>query len=190
MIKRTPLKKPKKKMLDCGHFGFNFSRNRCRSCANKQDSKPLVRTAIKKSNAPIRKVKVSDGDYKALVLKLDRLFSQYIRLKDADKDGNVRCFVTEQLMPWTKIQCGHYIPRSHMATRWMEANCFPQSPSSNRYHEENTEPFRQALIRYEGESLVSYLEDMAKRIVKHSEADLKEMIAFYSEKVKQLKDGN
>ena len=58
-----------------------------------------------------------------IVKKLDAIFSQYIRLKDADHNGNVTCFTCGKVEHYKKgMQCGHFQSRKHLATRFDEEN--------------------------------------------------------------------
>lgn len=60
-----------------------------------------------------------------LVRKLDKVFSEYIRLRDS-KPYNFRyfrCISCGQIKPYEQMDCGHFIGRTHMATRFDEENC-------------------------------------------------------------------
>ena len=58
-----------------------------------------------------------------LVKKLDKVFSLYIRLRDAMPSGYVRCISCGQIKPFADVDCGHFHSRTHMATRFDEENC-------------------------------------------------------------------
>lgn len=58
-----------------------------------------------------------------LVNKLDKVFSQYIRLRDAMPSGVFRCISCGQIKPIGKADCGHFYSRRHMSTRFDEDNC-------------------------------------------------------------------
>ena len=59
----------------------------------------------------------------SLVNKLDKVFSQYIRLRDAMPSGVFRCISCGQIKPISKADCGHFYSRRHMSTRFDEDNC-------------------------------------------------------------------
>lgn len=61
----------------------------------------------------------------ALVKKLDRVFSEYIRLRDSKPYGYkyFRCISCGMVKPYEQMDCGHFIGRTHMATRFDEKNC-------------------------------------------------------------------
>lgn len=67
---------------------------------------------------------------KALKATLDKLWSEYIRRKDA-KGGIATCVTCGVQKPWKEIQCGHFVSRVHLATRFLEQNCAPQCYSCN-----------------------------------------------------------
>lgn len=66
-----------------------------------------------------------------LKAKLDNIFSQYIRLKYADKNGNVSCYTCGQIKNWKQMQNGHFVSRSHLATRFDEDNVRVQCVGCN-----------------------------------------------------------
>ena len=58
-----------------------------------------------------------------LTKKLDKVFSAYIRLRDAMPNGCFRCISCGQIKRFEQGDCGHYHSRTHMATRWEPDNC-------------------------------------------------------------------
>lgn len=54
---------------------------------------------------------------------LDRWFSLYIRLRDSDANGFGRCISCGKLVHYKEADCGHFINRQHMNTRYDERNC-------------------------------------------------------------------
>ena len=59
-----------------------------------------------------------------LVKKLDKVFSQYIRLKDADHAGYVSCFTCGVTKNWREVDAGHFQSRGKYATRCKRCNGF------------------------------------------------------------------
>ena len=70
---------------------------------------------------------------KSLVKKLDTIFSEYIRRKYADKNGNVKCYTCDTKKYWKGqgMQNGHFISRSSRILRWSIENCRPQCYACN-----------------------------------------------------------
>lgn len=54
--------------------------------------------------------------------------SRYVRLRDADEDGNCTCVTCGKVMPWQKAQAGHFVPGRFNAilfdTRGIHAQCY------------------------------------------------------------------
>lgn len=124
-----------------------------------------------------------DEDLQTLVADLDIIFSRYIRLKDADLYGNVKCISCDHFQNWKFLQCGHFISRSHMYTRFSEANCRPQCEVCNCVKDGNLKAFAQAL-EIERSGSVEELYEQAKIIYHYTRDELKGMIAEYSQKLK------
>ena len=61
----------------------------------------------------------------SLVRKLDKEFSLFIRLRDSRPFGYkaFRCISCGQIKPFEQMDCGHFIGRTHMSTRFDDANC-------------------------------------------------------------------
>lgn len=49
---------------------------------------------------------------------LDKVFSEYIRLRDVREDGTFICISCNNGFPYEVSDCGHYISREHMSTRF------------------------------------------------------------------------
>lgn len=117
-----------------------------------------------------------------LVKKLDVIFSQYIRLKYADKNGMVKCFTCDSVFHWKKIQNGHFRSRRYYATRWQEDNCRPQCIRCNMFDSGRSWEFGQHL----GENLSNKMFMLSQQTVKFTNDELIEMIDSYNLKVKEF----
>ena len=118
---------------------------------------------------------------------LDRVFSEYIRLRDTKEDGTFTCISCDSKLPYEESDCGHYISRKHMSTRFSEENCNAQCITCNRHNYGNIKGYRSGLIKKYGESIVLSLESAKYQINKMSESDYREKITHYRKKVKELK---
>ena len=118
---------------------------------------------------------------------LDKVFSEYIRLRDVREDGTFICISCNNGFPYEVSDCGHYITREHMSTRFSEENCNAQCITCNRHNSGNIEGYRRGLIRKYGESTVLSLESAKYQINKMSEADYREKISHYRQEVRRLK---
>lgn len=119
--------------------------------------------------------------------KLDRVFSQYIRLRDMI--GNTRtfqCISCGRILPITQADCGHYINRQHMSTRFSEINCNAQCRSCNRFDEGNMQGYRRGLVQKYGEQMVLWLEAQKYKARKYTEFEYKALIDHYKKETKRL----
>lgn len=118
-------------------------------------------------------------------LKLDRIFSEYIRKRDS-KDGYFICISCGKVKPYEQGDCGHYINRIHMATRYSEINCNCQCRACNRFDEGNMVGYRQGLIKKYGEQRVLLLEMQKNDTRKYSDVEYDALIKHYQKKIKEL----
>lgn len=118
--------------------------------------------------------------------KLDIIFSQYIRLRDANPNGFCKCITCNSMWQWRIIHNGHYIPRQHIATRYDERNCHAQCPNCNIGLRGNLEKYKRAIIGRYGVNVLEELESGKRSIEKWTTADYKEKIAYYKKEVKRL----
>ena len=49
--------------------------------------------------------------------ELDKVFQFYIRLRDSRDDGRCKCISCGKIVPFDKIQAGHYRSRKNFSTR-------------------------------------------------------------------------
>ena len=77
--------------------------------------------------------------------ELDAIFSEFIRLRDMATDGKVYCFICVERMTWRQSECGHYIQRGELATRYDEENCHAICEECNNYDPRHQEHYAQAL---------------------------------------------
>jgi 5-methylcytosine-specific restriction endonuclease McrA len=112
--------------------------------------------------------------------KLDRVFSTYIRKRDADEGGTVSCVTCGRLMFWKEADCGHFVKRQHRATRWLPTNCAPQCQRCNHWMGGRQDDFARYVIQRYGAETFDELMTLKYRTVKHSRAELQEMIERYS----------
>jgi len=121
----------------------------------------------------------------SLVASLDKVFSQFIRLRDTP-GGIGRCISCQKVITYKDCDCGHYINRKHMTTRFDEKNCHAQCRSCNRFDEGNMQGYRRGLIAKIGEKETDLLE-----VKKHDTStigvfELELLIKIYKQKVKDF----
>jgi hypothetical protein len=166
----------KKKNLKCGHFDYNFSKGRCKSCANIEDSQKRIAAHEEQEE---------DESLSNLVAEADVWFSRYIRLLNCDEKGFAECYTSGKRMKWTELQCGHFISRSHYATRWISENCRPQSEYDNSHLRGNLEVFEKKL-EAEKTGIVDWLREQAREVTKPTRDEMKQLISDLRNKVRVL----
>lgn len=122
---------------------------------------------------------------KILVDDLDIIFSQLIRLKEADEHGMVKCFTCDDVKHWKQIQCGHFVSRAHMPTRFSEKNCRPECKKCNEDLRGNLVVFAERL-ELEEPGIVEILQEQGRGIQDWSRDELKALIVDTTRKVKLL----
>tara|TARA_Y100000401_G_scaffold3561_1_gene2526 strand:+ start:157 stop:567 length:411 start_codon:yes stop_codon:yes gene_type:complete len=119
---------------------------------------------------------------------LDKIFSLYIRLRDATDEGMVQCFTSGRIYHYKKIHAGHFMSRRHLATRWCEINVQPQSAADNLFGQGEQYRFGLYLDGKYGEGTAEELQYKARTTVKLSRVDYEEKISYYKSLVKNLKE--
>jgi hypothetical protein len=123
---------------------------------------------------------------RGLKAKCWRLFSEYIRRKDADEGGTERCYTCGELAHWKELQAGHAIGGRHNAVLLDEEICRPQCVRCNVFLRGNYPVFTSRLIRERGlEWFEKKLED-SRRLVKWTRSDMEDLIALYKQKLEGL----
>ena len=121
-----------------------------------------------------------------LTRKLDEVFSKYIRLRDMMPGKVFKCISCGRILPIEQADCGHYINRKHMATRYNERNCNAQCRSCNRFDEGNMSGYRAGLVAKRGEAVVLLLESLRNANRKIEVWQLERAIEYYKGEVKRL----
>ena len=126
----------------------------------------------------------------SLKTKLDRVFSEFIRLRDADKNGYCRCISCGKLVHWKDCDAGHYVNRKHMSLRYDEMNVNAQCRACNRFDEGNMLGYNRGLVKKYGAlvNIISYLEIKKGNTCKMGVFEYEVLIKDYQKKVKELKD--
>lgn len=119
-----------------------------------------------------------------LKTELDKWFSLYIRLRNADDKGMVECFTCGSLKNYKEQQCGHFQSRRHNATRWDETNCQVQDAKCNIFSQGEQFKFAQKLDEVYGEGTAESLQIKAQQTTKLTRAELLEDIEKYKNLVK------
>lgn len=116
-----------------------------------------------------------------------KVFSEFSRLKDADRHGMVKCCSCGTPKNWKEVDAGHYISRTHWAVRYNEKNVHAQCKGCNAFKQGNPVPYREYLVNRYGLDEVLKLEYGRNMQTKFNRFELMYKITEYKEKVKKLK---
>ena len=118
---------------------------------------------------------------------LDKVFSLYIRLRYASKDGIVKCFTCDKTAHYKKMHAGHFMSRKHHATRWNEDNVQVQCPKCNLFGQGEQYAFGKLLDIRIAEGKAEELQELSRTTVKYMRYEYEDMIKYYKEKVNAIK---
>lgn len=111
--------------------------------------------------------------------ELDRVFSIFIRAKYPK-----RCYTCGKT--GVTLQCGHFIPRIYLATRWEEMNCRPQCVGCNLFGGGQILDFEENLTKELGEDVVIGMKQSRHKITKLTMRWYEEQIELYKKKLKEI----
>lgn len=158
----------KKICKTCGKETYIFSHGNCKFCASKQ-----------------HKVQPKSEDSLSFLMnKADKLFSVYIRKKNADKDGLVKCYICGTPIPWVEAHLMHYVKRDNKKLRYSEQNCHAGCYTCNCSNDGNLVEYREKLVKEFGEFNVKLLENTkSDRLDRY---DLITKIEFWKNEIDKL----
>lgn len=119
--------------------------------------------------------------------KLDRVFSEFIRLRDSNDKGYVKCVSCGKIQQWKDVDCGHFVNRSHMSLRYNEKNCNAQCRTCNRFDEGNNIGYTKGIIKKYGTNVLDEFDVLKHQVTSLSVFEYEIMIKHYQEKVNELK---
>ena len=125
---------------------------------------------------------------KTLESKLDKIFSWYIRLRDADEFGRCACITCGKSYFWKEIHAGHFQSRSHRATRWNEYNVNAQCCGCNTFKSGEQYRHGKAIEDKFGTGMANKMEKLASTTKKFTIKELEAEVEYYNKQVKELRE--
>lgn len=95
---------------------------------------------------------------KKLIRELDKVFSKFIRLRDSNRLGYGKCITCGRIGHWKTMDCGHYIKRQHMTTRYDEKNCNMQCKRCNAFEQGANQVYKLKIDQKFGKGTSDWLE--------------------------------
>lgn len=123
-----------------------------------------------------------------LINKLDRVFSKYIRKKNADHKGYCTCITCGKKHLWDsgKIHAGHFVSRRYIITRYDEKNVYPQCAYCNNWLQGNQYTFGKRIDDIHGEGTADELMRLSKQDIKVDNHELNEIFLSVSKNLLTL----
>lgn len=152
---------------------------------------PLVRKQSFIPRTPIKPFKrtliasQSKSERSRLIREADRVFSIYIRKKDAI-NGIARCVTCGASGHWKLMHNGHYLSRRIIAIRWNQVNCNVQCERCNIELSGNLGRYRDYLQQKHGAEVEEYLRHKMRTKGKTTNAEIQDIIDTYKTKIDEL----
>ena len=109
--------------------------------------------------------------------KLDKVFSEFIRRRDAkNEEGYGNCFTCGR---WRKLESSHFVPRQHLATRWDPMNVHGACSYCNRWLHGNLAEYWVALVKLYGQGTPEGLLRLKRQTIKLTREHLQSMIELF-----------
>ena len=123
---------------------------------------------------------------KKLIQRLDKVFSQWVRRKDADHRGYVECWTCGKVLPWSRVDAGHFQSRAKFSTRWDEMNVKPQCKGCNGFRSGEQFKFARKLDAVYGQGTAEEIERASNQTRKYSVEELEALIDVYNRRLRKL----
>lgn len=142
----------------------------------------------RKPKTPKSGIKERKPSTAALVRKLDKIFSLYIRLRDSAAYNYqfFRCISCGQIKPFEQMDCGHFISRTHQATRFDEENAHGECRFCNRFSADHIIAYQRNLEAKIGKDRVDMLLARGRITKKWSAFELQLLIKHYQQEVDKM----
>ena len=121
----------------------------------------------------------------SLKKKLDKIFSQYIRLRDSNDKGYGDCITCGKEFYWKDAHAGHFVSRRVNSLRYDEQNVNLQCNYDNTYGGGEQYAYAKALDMKYGDGTAERLHARRFETHKFTIGELEALIEEYKEKVKE-----
>lgn len=169
----------KKRKLDCGCFDYAFSKNKCKM----HSTVDSTMKRMEKANEQI----IEQEDLGSLIEDADAIFSTWVRLSASDKDGYFSCFICDKRVYYKDGENMHYIKRG--ASLWLRFD-----PRNNKAgcHECNSVKGGNYIeyakkLELKSTGITDILYEEGNLVIKPTREEIRQVIAEYTPKVKELK---
>lgn len=126
----------------------------------------------------------------SLKKKADKIFSQYIRLRDADSNGYLDCITCNKTLLWKEAHAGHFVSRRVNSLRFWETNVNGQCSRCNTYGAGEQFAYAKALDLKYGDNTANELHSRRWETHKFTIPELEVIIEEYKQLVKEMENAD
>jgi len=130
--------------------------------------------------------RLNDLTVKELDERLWKVFSLYIRLRDANEDGYITCITCGQYRDWKYVDAGHGVSRKHFCTKYDERNNRSQCKPCNKWGAGERAIYAKRVDEIHGSGTWAELEQRSKGSCKKVKYYFMEKIPEYQQKIREL----
>jgi hypothetical protein len=123
---------------------------------------------------------------KSLKNKCWKLFSEYIRRRNADEGGTTRCVTCGTAVYWKECDAGHFIGGRTNAVLFHEEIVHPQCKVCNIWKRGNYQAYTLYMLDKYGREKVDEFLQLKHQVRKYTTSELEEMIGKYKQKLSEL----
>ena len=127
---------------------------------------------------------IKSEPFPILKAKLDKAFSKLVRLKGAGINEWGKCITCPSYGHWKDMDCGHFVDRDHLPTRWDLDNCRIQCAPCNRFKTGRRYEFGMALNRELGTGTAERLIEKGNGPSQHIKDNAQELLEDIRAKLK------
>lgn len=115
-----------------------------------------------------------------------KVFSEWVRRRDADEGGTTYCVTCRTPLYWKEAHAGHFVPGRTNAVLFHPDITNPQCPVCNIWKGGNYQAYTLYMLDKYGREKVEEFLSLRRQVVKLTRADLEEIIAHYKAKIAEL----
>lgn len=119
--------------------------------------------------------------------KLWDIFSVWVRVRDADKNGMITCITSGRRVHWKDADAGHFISRRHLSTKFDEQNVHAQSRHSNRFQYGQQFEYSKAIDLKYGPGTADKILVKSRVTCKRGQFEIDNMYSWYKSEVERIK---
>jgi hypothetical protein len=129
---------------------------------------------------------VKKPSLKSLKNKCWKLFSEFIRRRDADEGGTTRCVTCKKPIFWKEAHAGHFVPGRTNAVLFNEEITNAQCVACNVFKGGNYQEYTLYMLDKYGREKVDEFLQLKHQVRKYTTTELEEMITHYKQKLSEM----